>query len=306
MYNLLVSGKYDAWDGPPYEYILARALREYTTDSLTAKYGSFTDSSIRELMSFPCLFAYETGRDEHSARIGWLTRIRTRDNLVRLEYQLEPTLQPIPVEGLHKLGWDLDMGSNELYRTHWALKDADLFPVLMEGGLISAEAINSQPPNSKVITLGLQRAVTDIIAQPSVFRLPASSPDAKLVSVMMPFSAGFTDVYSAIDEACKGAGLRCEKADDIWDASEVIQDIFSLIYRSKVVVCDFTGRNPNVFYETGIAHTLGRSVIPITQHESDVPFDLRHHRFILYLNNSEGLRALTGRILGRLRSLIQM
>jgi hypothetical protein len=42
----------------------------------------------------------------------------------------------------------------EMYRTHWALKDADLVPVLMEAGLIDGEAVNSQPPDSKVITLG--------------------------------------------------------------------------------------------------------------------------------------------------------
>jgi hypothetical protein len=279
-------------------------MREYTSDSLTAKYGSFNDASIRELMSFPCPFAYETGK-EQPARIGWLTRIRTRDNLVRVEYQLEPALPPIPEEAFRKLNWDLDIDTYELNRTHWALKDADLFPVFMEAGLISAEAINSQPANSKVITLGLQKAVTDIIAQPSVFRLPGPLPDAKLVSVMMPFAANFTPVFNAISDACKAAGLGCEKADDIWESSEIIQDIFSLIYRSKVVVCDFTGRNPNVFYETGIAHTLGRSVIPIAQHESDVPFDLRHHRFILYLNNNEGLKALTRKVLGRLRTLVR-
>jgi hypothetical protein len=305
VYNLMVTAMGGGWDGTPYEYHLARAIHEHTSDDLTAKYGSFNDASIKELMSFPCLFAYETGNKE-PALIGWLTRIRRRDNLVRIEYQLEPSLPLIPSDELPKLGWDLDIGSMELYRTHWALKDADLLPVLMEAGLISSDAINSQPPGSKVITLGLYKSVTDLIAQPSVFRLPASLPQNDLVSVMMPFSAGFINIYKAIEAACNTAKLKCEKADDIWDSSEIIQDIFSLIYRSKVVVCDFTGRNPNVFYETGIAHTLGRSVIPIAQHESDVPFDLRHHRFILYLNNEEGLTKLTEKILGRLRTLVRI
>jgi hypothetical protein len=65
-----------------------------------------------------------------------------------------------------------------------------------------------------------------------------------------------------------------------------------LIYRSSIVIVDFSGRNPNVFYEAGIAHTLGKNVIPITQRIEDIPFDLRHHRVLEYLNNREGLQEL--------------
>lgn len=66
----------------------------------------------------------------------------------------------------------------------------------------------------------------------------------------------------------------------------------SLIDRSRVVVCDCTGRNPNVFYEAGIAHTLGREVILVTQADHDIPFDRRHFRYVRYLNNGEGRAAL--------------
>lgn len=58
---------------------------------------------------------------------------------------------------------------------------------------------------------------------------------------------------------------------------------------------DFTGKNPNVTYETRIAHTLGKHVIPITQSLADladVPFDMRHHRALAYLPNAEGFAAL--------------
>ncbi|MBK9356824.1 MAG: hypothetical protein IPN08_05460 [Bacteroidales bacterium] len=70
--------------------------------------------------------------------------------------------------------------------------------------------------------------------------------------------------------------LECRKANDIWENSTFIQDIFELIFTSKIVVGDFSGKNPNVFYEIGIAHTLGKTVIPITQSINDVPADLRH------------------------------
>lgn len=121
---------------------------------------------------------------------------------------------------------------------------------------------------------------------------------------MMPFDAAFTPVYESIRQATEGAGLRCRRADDIWENPAIIQDVISLIDRSKVVICDCTGRNPNVFYETGIAHTLGREVILITQNGQDIPFDLRHLRYIPYLNNGEGRAALAAAIQARVLTII--
>jgi len=56
--------------------------------------------------------------------------------------------------------------------------------------------------------------------------------------------------------------MQCLRADDIWDHDAVIQDVVSLINRSRVVVCDCTERNANVFYEAGIAHRLGKECDP--------------------------------------------
>ena len=106
--------------------------------------------------------------------------------------------------------------------------------------------------------------------------------------MVRPFSPVFNDVYQALKSACESVGGECKRADDIWQDSTVIQDIFSLIYCSKIVICDFSEKNLNVFYEAGIAHTLGRNVIPIVQHKNDIPFDIQHHRYIPYQDNAEG------------------
>jgi hypothetical protein len=84
----------------------------------------------------------------------------------------------------------------------------------------------------------------------------------------------------------------------------VIQDIFSLIFRSQIAICDFIGKNLNVFYEAGIAHTLGKHVVPITQSRDDIPFDIRHHRFLEYLNNDQGRLDMQKRLWERLSWLI--
>ncbi len=142
-----------------------------------------------------------------------------------------------------------------------------------------------------------------IIFSPTIFDVPTELVNPSLVSVMMPFQSELSEVYKTIQAAAHELGLSCRRADDIWDHSIVIQDVFSLIFQSQVVICDFTGKNPNVFYEAGIAHTLGKHVIPITQSAQDIPFDLQHHRYAKYLNNTEGLQKLKEDLVSRLSTL---
>ena len=98
-------------------------------------------------------------------------------------------------------------------------------------------------------------------------------------------------------------GYQCQRADDMWVHDHIMTDIIELICTSAVVVCDLSGKNPNVFYEAGIAHTLGKEVILITQSHEDVPFDLRPIRYLNYLNNGEGRLKLASEILARVQSL---
>lgn len=163
-----------------------------------------------------------------------------------------------------------------------------------------AEHFGEGGPNISTIP-GLGQAIR---FTPTVFKVPAEPQDAKLVAVMMPFGPAFGGVYDAIKSACQQTNwFYAQRADDIWKDSTVIQDVFSLIFRSQIVVCDYTGRNPNVFYEAGIAHTLGKTVIPITQNSGDVPSDVVHHRYLQYLNNGEGLASLSTGLSQRLRNL---
>jgi hypothetical protein len=68
-------------------------------------------------------------------------------------------------------------------------------------------------------------------------------------------------------------------------------DVWTAVYRSRVVIADCTKRNPNVFYEIGMAHTVGKPVMLITLDEADVPFDLRHLRYIKYAYTPPGMDA---------------
>ena len=140
---------------------------------------------------------------------------------------------------------------------------------------------------------------------PSVFNVPEEDSVDNLVSVMIPFAAEYNTVYDAIRQTCNTLNLTCYRADDLWANSTIIQDIFDLLFVSHIVIVDYTGRNPNVLYETGIAHTLGKVVIPITQSYEDIPSDLKPHRALKYLPNNEGLEELKDGLTKRIRTILE-
>lgn len=102
--------------------------------------------------------------------------------------------------------------------------------------------------------------------------------------VMMPFAKPIGDYYSKIYEpAIIKAGLKPIRADnDIFGTGKIVDQIWSGITTAKVLVTELTGRNPNVFYELGLAHALKKPVVLICSNEQDVPFDLKHIRVIYY------------------------
>ena len=305
MYNLLVTAVDGQWKKGAYELERGRCVNEYTDDDIIKKYGALGRQAVEALLMAPCLFAYETQKPRTpAAHLGWLTRIKAGAATVRIEYEIEATLPAVTAAKIEKLKSELDITNWELSRTHWAAKDVSLIQVLMTAGILDENKIRSLGADSKMVRYGLSTPVTELQVRPHVFRVPNAKVEADLVSVMMPFDLGFAKVYEAIGEACAACDLRHQRADDIWDEAEVIQDVFSLIYRSRVVVCDFSKRNPNVFYEAGIAHTLGKIVIPIVQSTDDIPFDLRHIRFIKYHDNGEGRDNLKRDIEQKLRSII--
>lgn len=139
---------------------------------------------------------------------------------------------------------------------------------------------------------------------PNIFDIPTSEMEKDLIAVMMPFNDSLNKVYETIIKSAESQSFRAVRVDNIWENSVIIQDIFELIYKSKIVIADLTGKNANVMYEVGIAHTLGKLVIPISQNiQNNIPFDLQHHRALEYLPNDEGLEKLNKELISKLKTL---
>lgn len=121
-------------------------------------------------------------------------------------------------------------------------------------------------------------------------RPDAGNPE---IFVLMPFSEDLQVIY---ENYIKRAADRCNRsiarADDFFNANPILSDIWNAINTASVIIADYTGKNPNVFYEIGIAHTLGKRVIPISQTTEDIPFDVAHRRAIIYEDSHSGLKQL--------------
>ena len=115
-------------------------------------------------------------------------------------------------------------------------------------------------------------------------RRKQKSPLNSEVFVLMPFDKGFDPIYHlAIKEPLKGLGFSCQRADEVPITGNIMNEIYRRIQAAQLIVADMTGQNPNVFYEVGYAHALGKTVILVTQNVADlIPFDLRAQKHIIY------------------------
>jgi hypothetical protein len=122
-----------------------------------------------------------------------------------------------------------------------------------------------------------------LLAIPKPFFPGQHFTKTNLAFVLMPFNKDFDDVYSMCIKPCvEKHDLRCMRADEIFQPGSIIESIWQSINAALVIIADLTAKNANVFYEVGMAHTLGKEVILLTRDLDDVPFDLRHLRVIRY------------------------
>lgn len=120
-----------------------------------------------------------------------------------------------------------------------------------------------------------------MIISPKLFKGEDYAIDENLCVVIMPFNVDWsTDMYETFKEAVEGFNVW--RSDEEYRDDIIIQTIWEKINCARFVIADCTGRNPNVFYELGIAHTLGKSVFMCSQNREDFPFDVNHIRSFEY------------------------
>ena len=101
--------------------------------------------------------------------------------------------------------------------------------------------------------------------------------------IIMPFGGYFDGYYThVIKPALTNLHIDCVRGDEIYGTGVILNDIYDAICNANFCIADVTDRNPNVNYELGMAHAIGKPTIIITQKIEDVPFDYKHLRLIKY------------------------
>lgn len=111
--------------------------------------------------------------------------------------------------------------------------------------------------------------------------------------VLMPFGKEFDDIYRlGIQEAAKEQGVVAERVDEQIYTESILERIYRQIDASDFIIADMTDKNPNVFYEVGYAHAKEKICTLITQRAEDIPFDLKHHRHLVYDGSITNLKTM--------------
>ena len=164
------------------------------------------------------------------------------------------------------------------------------------------------------IALDLVRSAPppEIIAKASAFgagikALPPYQRDTAFI--LMPMDKEkpeLEDVSNAIKEVCHDFGIQAQRADDVEHQDVITEMVLQNIRESEFLIADLTDERPNVYYEVGYAHAVGKRPILYRREGTRLHFDLSVHNVPAYRNLTElkqllhkRLEAMTGRTPGK-------
>ena len=183
------------------------------------------------------------------------------------------------------------------------------------GGLIARDidpfAMMFDPP----YRIDLVRVVVDMIDQTiGVLRAEPSKAGAEQPTVqieldvekgyafvampMDPEDLVLADVLDAIKEAARRCGIHAERVDEPQYNDRITDRILESIRKAEFVIVDLTASKPNVYYEAGYAHALGKIPIYVARHDTKLEFDLKDYPVIFFRSMKELKDSLEKRLRG--------
>ena len=153
-------------------------------------------------------------------------------------------------------------------------------------------------PSSSGTGLGLFAFRGSRTAIFSKLKVDDSRPNA---FIAMQFSDPYNEVYrDAIEPIISEIGYEPIRVDDISGPGLILNDIWKQITEASVVIAEISEKNPNVYYELGAAHALGKPTILLATKGTSLPFDVGPHRCIFYENTIPGRAKLQDALMASL------
>lgn len=134
-----------------------------------------------------------------------------------------------------------------------------------------------------------------------IFESKPSDHNPRLCMLIQPSNpAPALGMQTEIQRALEAAGLEVEESESIFGYL-VMEKLWQKLNAANIVIADVSGKTAEVFYGLGIAHTLGREVILLTQSPADIPFDFKKYPHIIYEPNEAGYLNLRQELLAYLK-----
>lgn len=108
-----------------------------------------------------------------------------------------------------------------------------------------------------------------------------------LAFVLTPFHDDFAITYDIVCQTCRHLKLNPVRGDEEYIANDILKHIIRCMVKARLVIAILDGRNPNVFYELGIAHSLNKPTILLANVQTQIPFDLQNQFLVLYENEND-------------------
>jgi hypothetical protein len=177
---------------------------------------------------------------------------------------------------------------------HHVERDISIEVATVEAAEVMHQALRliRTEPTSRVLVASVGHSPTASHVQNTAF----------LLMWMDPERPELVDVHQGVKEVFAEFGITAVRADDIQHQDRITNLVLAEIARSEFLFADLSGERPNVYYEVGYAHALGKRPILYRRKGMPLHFDLSVHNAPEYENVTqlrnflrERLAAMTGR-----------
>ena len=130
-------------------------------------------------------------------------------------------------------------------------------------------------------------------------------PHSPVCFVVMQFKEEFNVLYKdVIQEICREYGYQVIRGDEFYTSGQIMDDITNSIRSAALIIAEVTPDNPNVFYEVGYAHAIGKPTILLSDRKRErLPFDISGFRTLFYDNTIGGKALVEERLRSHLDAL---
>jgi hypothetical protein len=119
--------------------------------------------------------------------------------------------------------------------------------------------------------------------------------------LIMPYGEAWSDdVHDTVCQAATDSCWTVSRGDRRFSHQDLLLNIWAEVCRSEIVLADITSHTPNVLYEIGLAHAIGKPVVLLLQEGERIPFDLSVQRTIFYNPSAPGWKAALAQSICRL------